>query len=295
MHDPSVELVVDAHATLGEGALWAAAERALYWIDIRSRVLFRYDEASGENLRWDLPAECGAFALTADPPGALLALRDGLATLRFADGAVERIAPPPYDPALFRFNEGACDAVGRFWVGVMFDPIDGGDPPKQTGSLHSFTFATGLRAEPDLSALHNGMAWSPKGRHFYLSHSDTGAIWRFPYDPERQRIGEREAFVQLPPEVGVPDGAAMDAEEHYWCAVHGGGRLRRYAPDGTLEREIRLPVSQPTMCAFGGEDLATLYVTTAAQFLPPGQEPHAGGLFRFRPGVAGAPKQAFVQ
>ena len=297
MADIAVELVLDAHATIGEAPTWVAAERALYWIDIKAPALFRYHEASGAQRRWTLAADVGAFALIEKPPGAIVALRDGLARLDFETGAIETIGPPPFEPALFRFNEGACDPTGRFWVGVMFDPVEG-DPPPETASLHSFTLAGGLRAEPDVAELHNGMAWTADGRHFYLSHSNSGEIWRFDYDPERQRVGERHLFAAVDPSIGLPDGAAIDVDGYYWCAIHGGGRLHRYAPDGRLDDEIMLPVSQPTMCAFGGDDLATLYVTSAADGLDAGAlaaEPHAGGVFRLRPGIAGIPRQPYVR
>ncbi len=117
-------------------------------------------------------------------------------------------------------------------------------------------------------------------------------------DPVTERLGSRDHFVDVPKHVGIPDGAALDVEGGYWCAIHGGSRLRRYAADGSLSREVSLPVSQPTMCAFGGEDMATLYVTSAADGLDAEQlatEPHAGGLFRLRPGMAGIGRQAFVR
>lgn len=106
-----------------------------------------------------------------DPPGAVVALRDGLFRLDFATGALSRLAPAPFDPVRFRFNEGACDVGGRFWVGVMFDPVAEASSPGKS-SLHSFTLAGGLRPEPDAAELHNGMARSPDGRLFHLSHSN---------------------------------------------------------------------------------------------------------------------------
>jgi len=294
-----IELVIDAHAEIGESPLWSVAEGALYWIDIKKPELRRLDEATGEERRWLLPSQVGAFALTRRPVGSLLALRDGLKQLDFATGAIVNVAPPPYDPTLFRFNDGACDSNGRFFVGVTFEPVDGaraGEP--QEAPLHSFTFGEGLRREPDASTQHNGMAWSPAGDRFYLSHSLAGEIRRYRYDPASGRLSDSEIFAHVPPKVGVPDGAAIDVEGYYWCAIHGGGRLRRYRPDGVLDREIALPVSQPTMCAFGGKNMGTLYVTSAAKGLDPAtlaKEAHAGGLFRLRPGVRGAASCAHVR
>jgi hypothetical protein len=143
-----VEVVLDAGATIGESPTWATAEGALYWIDVKKPALCRYDPATGDQGSWPMPSDIGAFALAPDPHGAVVALRDGIFHLDLASGALTCLAPPPFDPGLFRFNEGAVDVTGRFWVDVMFDPLDG-TPPPQKSSLHSFTLAGGLRAEPD--------------------------------------------------------------------------------------------------------------------------------------------------
>ncbi len=131
---------------------------------------------------------------------------------------------------------------------------------------------------------------SEDGKRFFLSHSSEGSIYLFGFDGKIGLLGPAQVFAQIPKSLGLPDGAAVDAEGCYWCAVHGAGRLRRYTREGRIEREVMLPVSQPTMCAFGGDDLATLYVTSASDGLSAAQrnaEPLAGALFRLRPGVKG--------
>lgn len=284
-----IEVVLDTGATIGESPTWAPAEQALYWIDVKKPVLYRYDPAAGGQRSWPMPSDIGAFALVGDPPGAVVALRQGIFRLDFTSGSLTRLAPPPFDPALFRFNEGACDSAGRFWVGVMFDPLDEAVPP-QKSSLHSFTLAGGLRPEPDAAELHNGMAWSPDGRLFYLAHSRRREVFAHAFDPESGRLGARDLFARLPQALGLPDGAAVDSQGGYWCALHGGSRLRRYTATGAVDRDIALPVSQPTMCAFAGEALDLLYVTSAADKLTTEQrrrEPLAGALLRLRPGERG--------
>lgn len=283
-----VEIVLDAHALIGESPTWSHAERVLYWIDVKEPALHRYDPRDGACRSWPVASDLGAFALL-DHNAALLALRCGIHRLDLATGAIELLAPPPFDPQLFRFNEGHCDDSGRFWVGVMFDPIDG-SPAPQHAALHSFTLSDGLRREGDEAELHNGMALSADGRRFFLAHSNVGSIYVFDFDAETGLLGSRELFAQVPAAAGLPDGPAIDAEGGYWCAMHGGGRLRRYRPDGQFDREIRLPVSQPTMCAFAGDDLDVLYVTSASDGLDTDQlrnEPLAGALLRLRPGVKG--------
>jgi sugar lactone lactonase YvrE len=286
-----VELLLDAHATIGESPLWVAAENALYWMDIKAPALYRLHPRTLDQARWSLPADIGAFAMLHGEDAALVALRTGLYRLRLADGALELLAPPPFDPALHRFNEGACDQQGRFWVGVMFDPLPG---PEKSGArqgvLSRWSADEGLVTQPDISELHNGMAWSPDGSRFYLSHSQARTVYAYDFDAATGGLGERRPFAILSPESGIPDGAAVDETGAYWCAVHGGGCLHRYSPVGDLLETVPLPVSQPTMCAFGGPDLGTLFITTALDKLTPEQlrrEPHAGGLFRFEPGVSG--------
>jgi sugar lactone lactonase YvrE len=283
-----IELVLEAGATIGESPTWDASERALYWIDVKKPALYRYDPASGHQQSWPMTSDIGAFALVSDPKGAVVALRHGIFRLDFATGSLTRLAPPPFDPTLFRFNEGACDAAGRFWVGVMFDPLDDAATPRES-SLHSFTLADGLRREPDAAELHNGMAWRPDGRLFYLAHSRRQEVLAYAFDPTSGRLGPCDVFARIPKGDGLPDGAAVDTEGGYWCALHGGGRLRRYTARGAVDRDIALPVSQPTMCAFAGDALDTLYVTSASDQLAPEQrrrEPLAGALLRLRPGGA---------
>ena len=130
-----IEVVLEAVATIGESPTWAAAESALYWIDVKKPALYRYDPVLGGQLAWPMSSDIGAFGLVSDPPGAVVALRQGIFRLEFASGSLTQLAPPPFDPALFRFNEGACDTAGRFWVGVMFDPLERGIPPQKSNLL----------------------------------------------------------------------------------------------------------------------------------------------------------------
>lgn len=282
------EVVVDAHAVIGESPTWSPAERALYWIDVKKPALHRFDPARGISRTWSVDSDIGAFALL-EGNAALVALRRGIHRLDLDRGTLTLLATAPFDPRRFRFNEGTCDACGRFWVGVMFDPIEGAPPP-EPASLHTFTLQDGLRPAPDAAELHNGMAWSEDGARFFLSHSYSGEIFVFEYHLDKGLLGARRVFARIPAGEGLPDGAAIDREGGYWCALHGGGRLRRFTQDGRVDRDILLPVSQPTMCAFGGDALDELYVTSASDGLTAAQaaaEPLAGAVLRVYPGVKG--------
>lgn len=283
-----LEMALDARAKIGESPTWVAAERALFWIDVKAPALHRFSPEQKTNVTWLLPSDIGGFAMFEDG-AALVALRDGIFRLDLQRGTLDQLAAPPFDPALFRFNEGACDAHGRFWVGVMFDPL-AGDPPPQAGSLHSFTLKEGLRPEPDDAELHNGMAWSADGQTFFLSHSRRREIVAFDYRLEDGRLSKRRVFATIPEGEGIPDGAAVDTEGGYWCALHGGARLRRFRADGSFDRDLTLPVSRPTMCAFAGDQKRTLYVTSASDQMSAAEKQReftAGGIFRLVPGEAG--------
>ena len=294
---PDVELLLDCQASIGESPTWFAPANAIYWIDVKEPALHCLS-AEGTQRRWRFDSDIGAFALLEGGAAAVVALRNGLFKLDLATGNTVSLVAPPFDPALFRFNEGICDALGRFWIGVMFDPLTDITATRREGAMHCFTFVHGLAAGSDWSDLHNGFAWNVDGTAFYWSHSYAHAVFRAPYDLKAGTVGAPEPFVDLPVDEGIPDGAAMDEEGCYWCAIHGGGALHRYNAAGTLVSRIDLPVSQPTMCAFVGRNLDEIVVTSARQKLTPEQlarEPHAGGLFRLRPGVRGIPRPCTMQ
>lgn len=137
----------------------------------------------------------------------------------------------------------------------------------------------------------NGIGWSPDNRIMYFTDTMVRTIWAYEYDVTRGDLGQRRVFAWLDAHDGLPDGLTVDAEGFVWSAVWDGWRVIRYAPDGGIDREIRLPVQRPTSCMFGGPALDTLYVTSASVGLQ--GAPLAGGLFAVRPGVAGIPETPF--
>jgi len=288
-----VEGVPTRTAVTAESPLWSVEEQALYWIDIESGTLHRLARESAGHRVWALGEDLGAFTLYRDGKHALLALRSGLKRLTLASGALELLAAAPFDPRLYRFNEGACDARGRFWVGTLFDPHRPADEvgaAARRGPWYSFTEAEGLEPHPDFAEVPNGLAWDPSGHTLYLAHSKEKLIFAFDFDAEAGRFDERRVFAQIPAALGVPDGCAIDESGGYWCALNGAGRLRRFHRGGQADRDVLLPVSRPTMCAFAGADLETLYVTSQTRGLSPEQrarEPLSGQLIRLRPGVRG--------
>jgi sugar lactone lactonase YvrE len=287
-----VELVLDARAELGEGPVWDARSARLIWVDIMRGCVHRFDPATGRDEVRDAGEPVGAAVPSAD--GSLvLATMSGFARLDFDAGRVTPIARVEADRPETRMNDGACDPAGRFWAGSMafeFRTRPG------AGALY--------RLDPDgrvtvmLSGvtLSNGIDWSPDGRLMYYVDSGTQRVDVFDFDVARGALSNRRPLVRIGAATGVPDGLTVDADGFIWLAVWGGAALHRYSPEGVLDRRVRMPVTQPSKCWFGGPDLADLYVTSAWIDLPAEDkagQPLAGGLFRLRPGVCGKPGTLF--
>lgn len=302
MHASDLSLVLDARASTGESPTWSEGEGVLYWIDIEEPALHRFDPRTGDDRSWEMPAQIGSFALCSS--GAVIAgLRTGLAKVDLASGDFELLAPPPSNPRLYRFNDGKCDAAGRFWLGTMYKPLHGArdptglsGPDERAKPIHVLTRAEGFRPAAARAVIANGFAWSPDHRTMYLTDTAARTIHAYDYDPATGDMSQPRVFASFEPDEGKPDGAAVDTWGHYWCALNGGGRVVRLDPDGAIERDIKLPVSRPTMCAFGGPNLDDLYITSASRGLDAqarAKEPLAGGIFRCRPGPRGQPPALF--
>jgi sugar lactone lactonase YvrE len=280
---------------LGESPVWHPHQRALYWSDIPGRTLHRLSVPEGVHRSWAMPCEVGSLALY-ERGGLLLAMRDGL--WRFdpeaAQGRGERqlLAPPPYDPSVERFNDGKCDPQGRFWVGTIYEPRE---PAK--AALYCWDGQSLRRVQGD-ATVSNGLAWSPDGATQYWSDTKAHTIYAFERDA-RGRLGERRVWAQFPGKPaagglqgygGRPDGAAVDAQGCYWVAMFEGQRLLRLSPQAEVLLDVPLPVRCATMPCFGGDDLQTLYLTTARDNRPQAElqaQPWAGCLLQMRVAVPG--------
>jgi sugar lactone lactonase YvrE len=282
-----------APSLLGESPLWHPAEQVLYWCDIPGHQLNRFDPASGAHREWAFGTDVGCCAPLHDG-GLLLALRDGLVRFDTASGKSEALAKAPYDTAVERFNDGKADARGRFWVGTIHEPRE----PR--AALYRFAGERLDKMASDIT-VSNGLAWSPDARTMYWADTKAHAVYAMDYDIGDGSLSRRRVFAQFPFKSagqalesygGRPDGAAMDAEGHYWIAMFEGARVLRIAPDGSIDREIALPVRCPTMPCFGGRDLKTLYITTSREKRPADElarEPLAGCVLQLRVDVAGLP------
>ena len=289
----NVRCVLRASATTGECPIWSAREARLYWVDIQEPALHRFDPRTGQDEHWELPAWVGCYALGEDGR-ALVALRTGLAWLDLASGALAAAAPLPYDPRRFFANDGRADPQGRFWFGPMHEPYEDVQGGPERAPLWRFDPATGeVAAMTDPVGTSNGLAWSPDGETMYHSDTSQKLIWAYRFHGEEGRLSDKRVFAEVSaPDGGGPDGGCVDAEGYYWAAIFGGGRLIRYDPAGRIEREVAMPVQHPTMCAFGGPDGRTAFVTSANKPLSAEQRkshPLAGAIFSFEAPAPGVP------
>ena len=250
-----VRCVAAAGAQVGEGPVWDDRARLLWWVDIKGRQLYRFDPASGENRAFAMPERIGCVAPRRQG-GLIGAFKTGFKWVDPETGALTPIADPEPHRAGNRFNDGKCDRRGRLLAGTMDDA-----EVECTGTLY--------RLDPDLSVhvqctdvhLSNGLGWSPDDRRLYYTDSLRRTIWVYDYDLATGELDNRRPFAAVPPDAGVPDGLCVDAEGCIWSAHWGGARLTRYAPDGRIERVLKMPVPQPACCAFGGPDWRTLFIT----------------------------------
>lgn len=289
-----VACVLDIRAKLGECPVWSREEGRLYWIDIAAQRLNRFDPTAGTNQVCRLPEQIGSFALR-EQGGMVVAMRSGFHFLDFDTGHLTAICDPEADKPENRFNDGRCGPDGCFWAGTMQDPAD---PARRNGSLYRLGTDLGCTRMVTDIGVSNGLAFSPDGKIMYFADTnrDVQTIWAFDFDADAGMIRNRRVFATTHELPGRPDGACVDAEGFYWSANVDGWQLVRFAPDGRLDRTLKLPVQKPSMCAFGGENLEILYITSIGMSsstpLEPGQ-PQAGSLFACDVGVSGLPEPKF--
>ena len=291
----AMSVAVPSGNTLGEGVLWCDREQAVYWTDIQQSKLWRYRPQDGAITRWPMPERLAAMALCEADGWLLLALASRLAFFHperneFRDlQDLRGLAPTDT-----RANDGACDRQGRFVFGMLHEPAEG---PKQA-------VAPFLRLNADLTletlplppaAISNSITFSPSGDTMYFCDSLQKQILRCDYG---KTLGPAQLFVDLQAEPGEPDGSTVDAEGGLWNARWGDARVVRYLPDGTEDRSIATPVSQPTRPAFGGPGHRTLFITSAHEGLDAAGRaaaPLAGHLLSIEnAGIAGLPEARFA-
>lgn len=288
-----IQRVEGVTCTVGESPVWDARDNAWYWVDIVGKRVWRLD-ASGALRHW-ATSEMVACLAPRESGGLIAGMESGIFSLAL-DESGQAVGTLLASPSSLgegkRFNDGRCDRQGRFWSGTMVMDMAAA---RAEGELYRYDAEQGL-SQPVVSELvtQNGLAWSPDGRTMYLSdsHPSSRLIWAFDYDVETGMPSNRRVFADLHQHVGRPDGAAVDADGCYWICANDAGCLLRFAPDGKLDRRVNVPMMKPSMCAFGGDDLSTLLVTSIVSGKPEDAE-WGGAVVMLRPGVQGVADTPF--
>jgi sugar lactone lactonase YvrE len=302
---------------LGESPFWHPLEQTLYWVDIPGKKILRSNVYMGTVHSWDMPSEPGCIA-PAHNGGLVIALRHGVFRAQEWGGALELITTLPYDTATVRANDGKCDALGRFWVGTIDEP-----KASRAGTLYSIDCRNGApvverKAGDALTA--NGLAWSPDNQTLYWADTPSHVVHAWDYDLQANTLAAHRTQLQFTTKpdgwnfahaggaagtaggtqsryAGRPDGAAVDLQGNYYAAMFEGAQVCKFAPDGTLLQAWPTPAQCPTMPCFGGEDLKTLYVTTARHGRSAAElqaMPESGCVFSMRVDTPGLPVNFFV-
>jgi sugar lactone lactonase YvrE len=279
------ELVLDVQATLGEGAIWHTRERRLYWVDIELGRLHCYDPADGTDRVFELGQMVGTV-VPRSRGGVMVALQDGFAAFDPQTGALTFWGDPEEHLPRNRFNDGKCDPAGRFWAGTISL-----DRERGAASLYCLEPDGRVRTMWQGVTNSNGIAWSLDPVTMYYIDTPTQQVTAFDYDLASGHIANPRAVITIPADAGKPDGMTVDAEGMLWIALWEGSCVGRWNPrTGARLETILVPARRVTSCAFGGPQLDELYITTARIGLTEAdlvRQPHAGGLFRARPGIAG--------
>lgn len=279
------KLLFENTALLGEGPIWNHETQQLYWIDIEKRQLHLYTPETNEDNFFSTGERVGTV-VPIESGGALVALENGLHSMDLQDGELTFIANPLEDS--IRFNDGKCDPLGRLWVGSMH--LQG---KKGAASLYMMDQNQQITQKLDSVTISNGIIWSLDNSTMYYIDTPTRQVKAFDYDIESGEISSPRVVINVPQENGAPDGMTIDEEGMLWIGHWGGGMVGRYNPEtGEMVQKIEVPALNVTACAFGGENLDKLYITTATIGMSEEQMeeyPQAGGLFVAEPGVKGVP------
>ena len=272
----SAQLAFPAQAIIGEGPRWDELNNELVWVDILGRKVHRLGKDNASRSTIEVPSDVGVAEIKSDG-SYILAVRDGFASVD-ADGTNYQLIfkfPEGNDPQV-RMNDGACDAMGRFWAGTMHDS------KANAGSLYCMETDGSVSTKISQVSISNGIGWNHANNRMYFIDSPTREIQIFDFDLQTGHISNPRCFVKIDKQFGLPDGLAIDAEDCLWVTLYGGGAVHRYSPSGELLAVVNVPVPNTTSCTFGGKDLSTLYITTARAELSQNQldeYPLSGSVF----------------
>ncbi|YAF97411.1 MAG: SMP-30/gluconolactonase/LRE family protein [Nodularia sp. CChRGM 3473] len=284
----SPQNVLAARARLGEGPIWDATENLLYWVDIYNHRVHQFNPATGKDEFFDVGDVVSAIAQAGDNR-LIMALRHQLAFLNTQTGEVTPMIEIEADLPDNRLNDGKCDPQGRFWFGSM-------SSEKPQASLYRYDPDGSLHVMEKGLTISNGLGWSPDQKTFYLTDSPQQKIYAYDFDSGTGNISNRRTVVNLTNESFNPDGLTIDSEGCIWSAMWNGWCVIRFSPTGEEISRLQMLVPLVTSCNFGGEDLQTLYITTASVGLQQAEIDkiyYSGDLFAFKTEVTGLPTYNF--
>jgi sugar lactone lactonase YvrE len=281
------ELILDAKAQLGEGAFWDARKRVLYWVDITGDKLHLYDPATNRDRSIHVDS-MPSTVVSRDSGGLVLGVKTGIAAFDPDSAKMQMLATPEKDTPNNRFNDGKCDPRGRLWAGTY--PLQ-----QAPGTAHLWRMDADLSVHKILDGVtcSNGIVWTADRKTMYYIDTRTRRVDAFDYDDETGNVANRRPAFAIPEDQGYPDGMTIDTEGRLWVAHWGGSQVSCNDPKtGKVLRRIALPVSQVTSCAFGGEKMDRLYITSARNGKE--NEELAGGLFVADVGAVGVAQSGFA-
>jgi sugar lactone lactonase YvrE len=286
-----IECVLRSEDQIGEAPVWCDRTNLLWWVDVRGPKLQSFDPATGRHeVYWTGGRALGGLALR-ESGGMILAQDDGIHAFTPGDGERRTLLHPEEDRPDNRLNDGRCDRRGRLWIGSMNDTVRRDD-----GNFWRIGTDRSARKLFDGIDVPNGVCFSPDDKIMYFADTPKRMIWAFDFDLDAGAISNRRVFADLTANPGRPDGSTVDAEGFVWNCEFAGRRIVRYAPDGSVDRIVEMPVTNVTCAGFAGPNRDVLYATTARQGLSEAQraaEPDAGGLFRLDVGVKGLPEPRY--
>jgi len=286
-----VELVIDSKSELGEGAIWNPKTGEFIWINITGKILNFYNPKTGNNKEMFTGQMIGTV-VPSESGNVIVALQNGIYQFSPETGTKKLIVDPEEDLPDNRFNDGKCDPAGRFWAGTM--SIVG---EKEAGALYRFDGDGYAHKMIENVSISNGIVWSLNFKKMYYIDTPTQKVMGYDYDNETGEISNPKVAIEIPEKIGSPDGMTIDADGNVWIALWGGSAVGCWNPEtGELIRTIKVPAKNVTSCAFGEDDLGTLYITTARIGTDDNdlkKYPNAGGVFKIKPGVKGVEAFSF--
>lgn len=285
------ELAFEAKASIGEGSIWHPERQTLFWVDIVGKTLYEYHPETKDCTSYKFDRMVSTVVPETDTT-VIISLQDEIVRVNLHNGQTTSIAPIPDNNGTIRCNDGKCDPAGRLWIGTMALNVQ-----KGAGTLYCVTPDAAVATKLSDVTISNGIVWSADKKFMYYNDTPTGQIARYRYDASNGEIIFDGIAVRIPEGTGGPDGMTIDSNDNLWVAQWGGSGVYCYNPrTGKLLAKVEVPAPQVASCAFGGENLDTLYITTARAGMSDEQlklYPLSGSVFSCKPGAKGVTANSF--